>query len=77
VRDWTITYGGKQFRTRVLDPLPHEQFRRMIRETYPANIGPSWRTRWGHELVEEGLSGSGRAMYGSGVVPHDWEWEHG
>jgi hypothetical protein len=51
--DWTVTRGGRRFRQRVADGLSHEQWRRMIRETYPARldqVGPDWAHRFGQEV---------------------------
>jgi hypothetical protein len=33
--DWTMTYEGVRMRSRVLGGLSHEEFRRMIRLTWP------------------------------------------
>jgi hypothetical protein len=51
--DWTVTRGGRRFRQRVADGLSHEQWRRLIRETYPAQLPPAdsgWMERWGSEV---------------------------
>jgi hypothetical protein len=50
---WPMTRGGRRFRQLVVDPLGHETYRTMIRETYSAQlerVGPGWLERWGHEL---------------------------
>ena len=39
MRDATFTRAGRELRRRVLDPLGHETFRRMVRETYRADHG--------------------------------------
>jgi hypothetical protein len=51
--DWTVTRGGRRFRQRVADGLSHEQWRTLIRETYPAQLPPAdsgWMDRYGHEV---------------------------
>ncbi len=50
---WPMTRGGRRFRQLVVDPLGHETYRTMIRETYPAQlerVGPGWLERWGAEV---------------------------
>jgi hypothetical protein len=52
---WHWTRAGRRFRQRVVDPLSHEEYRRMIRETYPAQLPPEgsgWFERFGHEVIK-------------------------
>lgn len=51
--DWTMTRGGRRFRQLVVDPLSHETYRRMIRETFPAQLPPvdsGWVARFGADV---------------------------
>jgi hypothetical protein len=53
MKDWSRTRPGRRLRQRVLDPLSHEQFRRMVREAYPVVLpgrDSGWWQRWGHEV---------------------------
>jgi hypothetical protein len=50
--DWTVTRGGRALRAAVLAGITHEDYRAMIRETYPAQLPPrdsGWWERYGHE----------------------------
>lgn len=51
---WHWTRAGRRFRQRVVDPIGHEAWRRLIRETYPAQLPPEgsgWWERFGHEVI--------------------------
>lgn len=51
---WHWTRPGRRFRQRVVDPIGHEAWRRLIRETYPAQLPPEdsgWWERFGHEVI--------------------------
>jgi hypothetical protein len=51
--DWTETRVGRAFHRLVVGPISHEDYRRMIRETYPAQLPPAdsgWVRRYGHEV---------------------------
>lgn len=53
--DWTMTRGGRRLRQAVVDPISHERWRTIIRETYPAQLPPEdsgWWARYGHEVVD-------------------------
>ena len=52
-QDGTWTRGGRALRRSVVGPLSHETWRRVIRETYPAQLPPvgcGWWQRYGHEV---------------------------
>lgn len=51
--DWTETRVGRAFHRLVVGPISHEEYRRMIRETYPAQLPPAdsgWARRFGPEV---------------------------
>lgn len=51
---WAITPGWWKLRSRVLGGLAHEQFRTMLRETYPAQLPPEgsgWWERYGKDVI--------------------------
>lgn len=53
--DWTETRVGRAFHRLVVGPISHEDYRRMIRETYPAQLPPmdsGWARRWGAEVQD-------------------------
>lgn len=50
---WTMTRGGRQFRQLVVDPLSHETWRRIIRDTFPttlSKVSRTWAERYGREV---------------------------
>lgn len=52
-QDWHWTRAGRRFRQRVVNPIGHEAWRRLIRETYPAQLPPAgsgWGERFGREV---------------------------
>jgi hypothetical protein len=53
VDDWTETRVGRAFHRLVVGPISHEEYRRMIRETFPAQLPPmdsGWVARFGREV---------------------------
>lgn len=51
--DWTETRVGRAFHRLVVGPISHEEYRRMIRETYPVQLPPmdsGWVERFGREV---------------------------
>lgn len=52
---WHWTRAGRRFRQRIVDPIGHEAWRRLIRETYPAQLPPDgsgWWDRFGREVIK-------------------------
>lgn len=43
----------RNLRRSVVNPIEHEQWRTLVRETYPSSldrVGPNWLKRWGREV---------------------------
>jgi hypothetical protein len=51
--DATMTRPGRDLRRAVVDPMTHETWRALIRDTYPSTldrVGPTWIERYGREI---------------------------
>ena len=63
--DWTETQVGRAFHRLVVGPISHEEYRRMIRDTYPTSlskVGRVWVERFG-----SGIDWTATGLYGEAV----------
>lgn len=54
LRDARMTRVCRWIRQRVVGPMTHEEFRRMLRQTYPVILpgrDTGWWSRYGHEVL--------------------------